>query len=347
MANYISKHTGKQIDAAVDAFLAGGGSGGTGSVEVDTTLTQSGKAADAKATGDRLTALSEEIEGLKENGGGGSSADSGAVSELSQVIVDLLAGKSRILFDLGQWQRGSVNSSTGAVSSTTLTLVTEMFEVTKPVKINCAAGYKYALTTYRKTDSDPVLVGRGGFVTTETAIYPMSDYIYRVEFMNSAGTVITTDKARNLLAYADTTVESEELPLKVEAVQRGYIRYLVNTNDWIHGEFIKSTGEIQFNMTNMISRDVISPENSVEAYVDSGYQFRYVIYNRGTGATDISAWYTSKDGVVSVPKGFDLRFMLAANPAAQVLNFDMMKHLHVEEKVAIYEAITENTDWEV
>ncbi len=57
MANYISKHTGKQIDAAVDAFLAGGG---TGSVEVDTTLTQAGKAADAKATGDRLTALSEE-----------------------------------------------------------------------------------------------------------------------------------------------------------------------------------------------------------------------------------------------------------------------------------------------
>lgn len=57
MANYISKHTGKQIDSAVDAFLAGGG---TGSVEVDATLTQAGKAADAKATGDRLTALSEE-----------------------------------------------------------------------------------------------------------------------------------------------------------------------------------------------------------------------------------------------------------------------------------------------
>lgn len=57
MANYISKHTGKQIDAAVAAFLAGGG---TGSVEVDTTLTKAGKAADAKATGDRLTALSEE-----------------------------------------------------------------------------------------------------------------------------------------------------------------------------------------------------------------------------------------------------------------------------------------------
>lgn len=63
MANYISKHTGKQIDAAVDAFLAGGGSGSAGSVVVDDTLTQAGKAADAKATGDRLTALTEEIGG--------------------------------------------------------------------------------------------------------------------------------------------------------------------------------------------------------------------------------------------------------------------------------------------
>ena len=37
------------------------GDPGTGSVVVDTTLTKAGKAADAKATGDRLTALSEEI----------------------------------------------------------------------------------------------------------------------------------------------------------------------------------------------------------------------------------------------------------------------------------------------
>lgn len=42
------------------------GDPGTGSVEVDTTLTKAGKAADAKATGDRLTALSEEIVEIKE-----------------------------------------------------------------------------------------------------------------------------------------------------------------------------------------------------------------------------------------------------------------------------------------
>lgn len=45
-----------------------GGSGGGGStVELDTTLTQSGKAADAAAVGDRLSALSEEIGAVPEN----------------------------------------------------------------------------------------------------------------------------------------------------------------------------------------------------------------------------------------------------------------------------------------
>lgn len=268
-------------------------------------------------------------------------------TELNQVIIDLLAGKSRILFDTAQWLRGSVNGSTGAIVNSTVSLVSEIFETPKPVTINCKDGYKYALTTYRKTDGGPVLVGRGGFVTTETLIHPMSDYVYRIEFMNSAGTIIDTKAVLSLLAYSDVNFESEELPLKIEALQRGYARYLVNENEWIHGEFVKSTGEIKFNMTNMINRDVISPDRSVVAHVDDGYQFRFIIYNRSTGANDISAWYTSSNGVVDVPKGFDLRFMLATNPAAAIADFDMLKHLYVEEKVAVYEAITENTDWEV
>lgn len=59
MTNYVSKHTGTQIDQAVAAVLAGdvGGS----SVSIDKTLTQEGAAADAKATGERLNQLSEEI----------------------------------------------------------------------------------------------------------------------------------------------------------------------------------------------------------------------------------------------------------------------------------------------
>lgn len=57
MAGYVSKHTGKTIDAAVDAVLAGGTGG---SVAVDDTLTQAGAAADAKVTGTKIAALSEE-----------------------------------------------------------------------------------------------------------------------------------------------------------------------------------------------------------------------------------------------------------------------------------------------
>ena len=63
MANYISKYTGAQIDKAVGDVLNGnvGGTGGGGNITIDDTLTKAGAAADAKATGDRLTALSEEI----------------------------------------------------------------------------------------------------------------------------------------------------------------------------------------------------------------------------------------------------------------------------------------------
>ena len=70
MATYKSKYTGEQIDKAVGDVLNGnvGSGGATETVELDATLTQAGKAADAKATGERLTALSEEIEQLKDPG---------------------------------------------------------------------------------------------------------------------------------------------------------------------------------------------------------------------------------------------------------------------------------------
>jgi hypothetical protein len=70
MATYKSKYTGEQIDKAVGDVLNGnvGSGGATETVELDATLTQAGKAADAKATGDRLTALSEEIKELKGEG---------------------------------------------------------------------------------------------------------------------------------------------------------------------------------------------------------------------------------------------------------------------------------------
>lgn len=53
----------QRAEDAAERAEAGGGSGSGGStVEIDATLTQEGKAADAKATGDRLSELSKEIE---------------------------------------------------------------------------------------------------------------------------------------------------------------------------------------------------------------------------------------------------------------------------------------------
>ena len=68
MATFKSKYTGEQLDKAIGDVLNGnvGSGGATETVKLDTTLTQAGKAADAKATGDRLAALSKEIEQLSD-----------------------------------------------------------------------------------------------------------------------------------------------------------------------------------------------------------------------------------------------------------------------------------------
>lgn len=61
------------------------GDSGEGSVEVDTTLSVAGKAADAAATGKVLHQLSEEMADLKGNGVGGAGTD-GVVRELLEVV---------------------------------------------------------------------------------------------------------------------------------------------------------------------------------------------------------------------------------------------------------------------
>ncbi len=57
---------GLTVDPVSRTVSAGGGGGGS-TVELDTTLTQSGKAADAEVVGNRLSALSEEIDTTSES----------------------------------------------------------------------------------------------------------------------------------------------------------------------------------------------------------------------------------------------------------------------------------------
>ena len=57
--SYKSKHTGQDVDKAVELVLRN--SDKWGSTQIDTTLTKAGQAADAAAVGERLSTLSEEI----------------------------------------------------------------------------------------------------------------------------------------------------------------------------------------------------------------------------------------------------------------------------------------------
>lgn len=125
MANYISKYTGAQIDKAVGDVLNGnvGGTGGGGNITIDDTLTKAGAAADAKATGDRLTALSEEMTELKENGGAGVAVDAtlsesgkAADARVTGDLLDIESGEGRNL-NISPYETKTKNGVTFTVNS--------------------------------------------------------------------------------------------------------------------------------------------------------------------------------------------------------------------------------------
>lgn len=98
MANYTSKHTGQQIDAAVEAYL----NGGTGSsVSVDTTLTQSGAAADAKATGDLFKTCVKSINGVSpdDNGNVAIAADGSSIMVDEHLATSGAAADAKVTGD--------------------------------------------------------------------------------------------------------------------------------------------------------------------------------------------------------------------------------------------------------
>lgn len=99
------------------------GDPGTGSVAVDATLTKSGSAADAKVTGDRLTALTEEIEGLKD----------------SDSAVGILENGKNLLSE--QWELGAYDNTTGEAKDSSV-------NYRLPDTIPVIGGKPYTFTQY-------------------------------------------------------------------------------------------------------------------------------------------------------------------------------------------------------
>lgn len=116
MANYLSKHSGAQIDEAVDKVL----NGEVGAVEVDETLTVPGAAADAKAVGDRLGVLYEE-----------KAKDVAAedVEEDGDLFVTDSQGNALVKFSDGHVQTKNFNSANAAETVNTNT-ADDVFDIT-------------------------------------------------------------------------------------------------------------------------------------------------------------------------------------------------------------------------
>lgn len=63
--SYNSKHLGQDVDKAVELVLQNSDKWGSGSsTQIDTTLTKSGQAADAKVVGEKISKLSEKISAI-------------------------------------------------------------------------------------------------------------------------------------------------------------------------------------------------------------------------------------------------------------------------------------------
>ena len=106
--NDLDTEAKNNLVAAINEAAQSGGGGGS-SIALDTTLTQSGKAADAKAAGDRLSALSEEIAVLKDKTNVNSTGwTSGQIALLNQ------------LFDCIPW----TNAGAGAIADSLIASLT-------------------------------------------------------------------------------------------------------------------------------------------------------------------------------------------------------------------------------
>lgn len=120
--SYNSKHTGQDVDKAVELVLQNSDKWGSGSsTQIDTTLTKAGQAADAAAVGERLSTLSENIvttseskvaahntgtdthsdirlliQGLSERLSAVADSDDATLDQLSEIVAYIKSNKSLI-----------------------------------------------------------------------------------------------------------------------------------------------------------------------------------------------------------------------------------------------------------
>ena len=143
-----------------------GGSGGS-SIAIDETLTEQGKAADAKAVGDRLDSLSEEIANLPSGGSGLTTAQVNALDGMFKVAA----------YDDSKDVSGAYaafKAAFGLVDSgaTTYTITAELVNVTSSnsaTSITEGASYIATLTAADGYKLDAVSVLMGGVDITSTA----------------------------------------------------------------------------------------------------------------------------------------------------------------------------------
>ena len=157
----LSDLTTEAKDTLVAAINEAAQSGGS-TVELDTTLTQSGKAADAKAVGDRLSVLSDEIANLSSGGAGLTTAQINALDGMFKVAAyteDVSGAYAAFKTAFGLVDTGV----------TTYTITAELVNVTSSnnaTSVSEGASYTATLTAADGYEIDSVSVLMGGVDVT-------------------------------------------------------------------------------------------------------------------------------------------------------------------------------------
>ncbi len=146
------------------------GGGGT-SVEIDSTLTQAGKAADAKVVGDKLGEVSKEIADLKELG------TSGVINQNGGGVLKIWAGTQAeydallVKDDDTAYLIDGATSGDGNTDETTYSVTNNLTNVTTDNSsefVSANSAYTATLTPFTNYEIDSVVVYMGGTDVTET-----------------------------------------------------------------------------------------------------------------------------------------------------------------------------------
>ena len=261
---------------------------------VDDTLTISGDAADAKATGDALSEVNERI---------------GDVMSLEGIVANLV------------WEQGSI-SSTGEETSTNIRIRTGFIDIAdiESLYVNVASGYFYDLNYYSAPNASGFIEATGAWQTTSRKFTMQSTYKYvrlimcqsgNPPILPTAGSNLTMEGGyalKDKIADIDSWIENNAVQFGGYVNADNYTTVLSDANNAKDGNyyilrFVSTDSNITAHLPFAATQNGVSDVLTLITYASTNYkmQFLYarngILWTRTNGGGTWGPWYSKDDGV--------------------------------------------------